>query len=246
MELHHRIMTIEGTIGRARTVDTCLLVWEVRRVTKLKVIIGVNQRQKGDSSEEVVRVGEVVVRLRELKTKVDRRGVPVEEDNLNLGLKVLRPVEKEVPGTRVYIRKYSTTMDDMIWARNGLVATVTRGEAVPVIQRRIVDLISLRSFLAFSYRIGRHGIRLCFLRADSGTIEKERLDFAWILIAKSALEVIKRKESLKVDDVIVEVQIMEEWGYALCEDACLLDEESEEVASHDDNAVEHGEMEASQ
>ncbi|GAU45884.1 hypothetical protein TSUD_401090, partial [Trifolium subterraneum] len=86
---------------------------------------------------------------------------------------------------------------------------------------------------------------MSFLRADSGTIEKERLDYARILIATSALGVIKRKESLLVDGVRVVVQIMEEWGYVLGEDACLFDEENEEVASHNDNEGEHSEMEAS-
>ncbi|GAU41268.1 hypothetical protein TSUD_349080 [Trifolium subterraneum] len=51
----------------------------------------------------------------------------------------------------------------------------------------------------------------------------------WVqLYATSALEVVKRRESLLVDGVMVEVQIMEEWGYTLGEDACLVDEECEE------------------
>jgi hypothetical protein len=265
-----------------------------------------NTLQKGADPEKEVRVGEVVIRLGERKKKVDRTGGPVEDDNQNLGVKVLRSVEKEVSGTSVYIRKYSTTVDDVKWAQNGMVASVKSGEAVPVIQRRIVDAgfnplvftplgadtVFIRSltendvvsvidstkeffslFLSHWERwekgvspskrgawVRLYGIRhawnelsfkLCtfdcgsFLRADRDTIEKERLDYDRIMIATSSLEVIKRKESLIVDGVMVEVQIMEEWGYALGEDACLFDEEREEVASHSDNAVEHGQMEAS-
>ncbi|MCI10631.1 sulfate transporter, partial [Trifolium medium] len=84
-----------------------------------------------------------------------------------------------------------------------------------------------------------------FLRADSCTIEKDRLDYARVLIATPALEVVNRAERLLVDGVMVEIQIMEEWGYTLGDDACLFEDESEEEASHYDNAVEHGDKEAS-
>ncbi|MCI96479.1 DUF4283 domain protein, partial [Trifolium medium] len=59
------------------------------------------------------------------------------------------------------------------------------------------------------------------------------------------MEVVNRAERLLVDGVMVEIRIMEEWGYALGEDVCLFEDESEEEASHYDNAVEHGDKEAS-
>jgi hypothetical protein len=49
-----------------------------------------------------------------------------------------------------------------------------------------------------------------FLRADSYTVEKDRLDFARILIATSSLVVVKRVERLLVDDTLIEVQVIEE------------------------------------
>ncbi|MCI75094.1 hypothetical protein A2U01_0096361, partial [Trifolium medium] len=42
-----------------------------------------------------------------------------------------------------------------------------------------------------------------------------------------------------------EVKIMEEWGYALGEDACLIEEGNASEASHSDNDEEHGDPEAS-
>ncbi|GAU34396.1 hypothetical protein TSUD_217360 [Trifolium subterraneum] len=83
-----------------------------------------------------------------------------------------------------------------------------------------------------------------FLRSDSCTIGKDRLDHARILIDTSALEVVKRAEKLLVDGVMVEIQSIEEWGYGLREDACLFYDESEEEASHYDNEVEHCDLDA--
>jgi hypothetical protein len=65
-----------------------------------------------------------------------------------------------------------------------------------------------------------------FLRADSYTDAKERLDFARVLIATSARAVVKQVEHLLVDGSLVEVQIIEEWGYELGDDACLLEDDT--------------------
>jgi hypothetical protein len=70
--------------------------------------------------------------------------------------------------------------------------------------------------------------RLCvfdcgrFLRADNYIVEKDRLDFARVLIATSSLAVVKRVERLLVDGAIVDVHVIEEWGYDLGDDAFLL------------------------
>jgi hypothetical protein len=53
-------------------------------------------------------------------------------------------------------------------------------------------------------------------------VDKDRLDFARVLIATSSLEVVKRVERLMVDDNVVDVQVIEEWGYDMGDDACLL------------------------
>jgi hypothetical protein len=60
------------------------------------------------------------------------------------------------------------------------------------------------------------------LRADSYTVEKDRLDFARVLIATSSLDVVKHVERLLVDDTVVDVQVVEEWGYDMGDDACIL------------------------
>ncbi|MCI40312.1 sulfate transporter, partial [Trifolium medium] len=52
-----------------------------------------------------------------------------------------------------------------------------------------------------------------FLRADSCSADKDRLDFARVLIATSDLEIVKTVETVLVDGSMVEVKIVEEWGY---------------------------------
>ncbi|MCI41847.1 sulfate transporter, partial [Trifolium medium] len=39
----------------------------------------------------------------------------------------------------VLMRNYRTVVDDVKWVQNGLVATIFNGEAVPVVQSRIMD-----------------------------------------------------------------------------------------------------------
>jgi hypothetical protein len=70
-----------------------------------------------------------------------------------------------------------------------------------------------------------------FLRPDSYTAAKERLDYARALIATSARAVVKKVEHLLVDGALVEVQIIEEWGYDLGDDACLLEDDTVSKAS---------------
>ncbi|KAK2362426.1 hypothetical protein QL285_087490 [Trifolium repens] len=70
-----------------------------------------------------------------------------------------------------------------------------------------------------------------FLRSGSYTTAKDRLDFARVLIATQELAVIKRVEQLLVDGSLVEVQIIEEWGFDLGDDACLIEDEVESKAS---------------
>jgi hypothetical protein len=70
-----------------------------------------------------------------------------------------------------------------------------------------------------------------FLRTDGYTAAKDRLDFARVLIATSAMAVIKKVEHLLVDGSLVGVQIVEEWGFELGDDACLLEEDTVSKAS---------------
>ncbi|MCH83074.1 sulfate transporter, partial [Trifolium medium] len=84
-----------------------------------------------------------------------------------------------------------------------------------------------------------------YMRADSCTVEKDGLDYARILIATPALEVVKSVEKLLVEGELIEVKIIEEWGMALGEDACLFDDEPESETYQSDNEAEHGDPEAS-
>ncbi|GAU46776.1 hypothetical protein TSUD_402880, partial [Trifolium subterraneum] len=73
-----------------------------------------------------------------------------------------------------------------------------------------------------------------FLRADSCSADKDRLDFAWVLIATHDLDIIKSVARVLVDGVLVEIKTVEEWGYAMGEDTCLFEEDTETTASQTD------------
>ncbi|GAU23620.1 hypothetical protein TSUD_386090 [Trifolium subterraneum] len=94
-----------------------------------------------------------------------------------------------------------------------------------------------------------HFFKLCVfycgrsLRADNFSVHRDRLDFARVLIATPDLEIIKRVETVLVDGTLTEIMIVEEWGYALGEDTCLFEDESEAEASQTDNEVEHDDPE---
>ncbi|GAU40819.1 hypothetical protein TSUD_398030 [Trifolium subterraneum] len=64
-----------------------------------------------------------------------------------------------------------------------------------------------------------------------------------VLIATSDLDIVKRTEKVLVDGVLVEIKIVEEWGYAMGEDSCLFEEESETEASHSDFGEGHADPE---
>ncbi|MCH79282.1 cysteine-rich receptor-like protein kinase [Trifolium medium] len=255
----------------------------------------------GGDSAGGVKIGDVMVQLGDNKDK---------EGTVGAKARVLRPVtdnrerqpEKEyAPDNSVLMRKYNTTSDDLQWAREGVVATVINGEAIPIIQNRIMDagfnelaiiplgadkvfvrtssemdvvsiLNGARDFfkLIFSawvrwdkevvpaqrgawvrlYGIPLHAwnesfFRLCvmdcgrFLRADSCSVDRVRLDYALVLLATSSLEVIKGEEKLLIDGELFEIKFFEEWGLALGEDSCLFDEDSDSKADHLAHAVEH-------
>ena len=74
-----------------------------------------------------------------------------------------------------------------------------------------------------------------YLKSDSVAIDKERLDFARVLIATSALEIINVVDTILVNGKLIEVKIVEEWGFNLGEDACLLDEENISDTSHSEH-----------
>jgi len=65
------------------------------------------------------------------------------------------------------------------------------------------------------------------LKVDDRTLEKERFDYALVLLSTASLEVINADVTLMVDDVLFDFHIIEEWGFNLGEDACLFDEDDD-------------------
>jgi hypothetical protein len=78
---------------------------------------------------------------------------------------------------------------------------------------------------------------------DSCSADKDRLDFARVLIATPALDIVTIIERVLVDGALVEIKIVEEWGYAMGEDTCLFEEENRSEASPTDDDVEYDEPE---
>lgn len=62
--------------------------------------------------------------------------------------------------------------------------------------------------------------------------DKERFDYARILLATSSLEVVNVVDKIMVDGVLLEVKIVEEWGFSLGEDACSLEDENDSESAH--------------
>jgi len=78
-----------------------------------------------------------------------------------------------------------------------------------------------------------------FLWVDNSTIAKDRFDYARVLLSTSSLEIINTIEKFLVDGMMVELKIIEEWGFSIGEDACLLDDDDESKMSHPDNNLDH-------
>jgi len=67
------------------------------------------------------------------------------------------------------------------------------------------------------------------LRIDDITLDRDRFDYARILVSTSSFDIIKQEASIVVDGVLFEFKIVEEWGFSLGEDACLLDDEASQA-----------------
>jgi len=63
-----------------------------------------------------------------------------------------------------------------------------------------------------------------FIHSDSCSVEKERLDYALVFIVTSSFEIINCSEALLIDGEM-KVNIIEEWGFNIGDDACLYDVE---------------------
>jgi len=63
-----------------------------------------------------------------------------------------------------------------------------------------------------------------FLRTDNCSLERERFDYARVLVSTPSLDIISVVDKLLIDGVLMEVKIVEEWGFSIGEDACLFEE----------------------
>ncbi|PNX71868.1 putative sulfate transporter, partial [Trifolium pratense] len=261
---------------------------------------------KGGSGDPgAVRVGHIEVPLGARKEIVARNIGQAKEGGPTSSTLTLPEAASKKKNSQIMMRSYSTEADDVSWAQNGIVATIIDGEAVPIVQSRIMDAgfndvvlipmgadkVFVRSVtgvdamvvvnnakeffqlifshwtrwdnLAQPYRRGAwvrlYGIplqawnvnffKLCvvecgrFLRLDNCSVEKERLDFARILIATTELESVNKVETVLVDGTQVEVRIVEEWGFNLGEDSCLFRDDGESETSQKDHAERQDDLE---
>ena len=67
------------------------------------------------------------------------------------------------------------------------------------------------------------------LRMDDITLDRDRFDYARILVATRSLDIINQVASIVVDGVPLEFKIIEEWGYSVGEDSCLVDDEASQA-----------------
>jgi len=70
-----------------------------------------------------------------------------------------------------------------------------------------------------------------YLRTDNCSLNRERFDYARVLIATTSIEVVNVSEKLIIDGELVSIKITEEWGFNFGDDVCLYDEEENSATS---------------
>ena len=78
-----------------------------------------------------------------------------------------------------------------------------------------------------------------FLRTDTCSLNRERFDYARVLISTSSLDVVNVSGTVLVDGEMVVIEMIEEWGFNICGDACLYDEDDKSVSPTQENAYIH-------
>jgi len=73
-----------------------------------------------------------------------------------------------------------------------------------------------------------------YLRTDGCTLNRERFDYARVLVATSSLDIVNVTDSILIDGVEVNIKMCEEWGFNLGDDTCLYDVEEGSNSSNDD------------
>ncbi|KEH25500.1 DUF4283 domain protein [Medicago truncatula] len=197
-----------------------------------------------------VRVGEVKIRL---LVEKEKGGVNAGRKELVGNFGVKSPVcLGQQPSIQKLVRCYRSTEEDLRWSRKGFTASVELiGFSFGVwlmlmlflFAHFFTDLVPwVKKVMSFQrgawlrlYGIPLHTwnenfFKLCvldygrYLRVDSGSVDRDRFDYARVLVAFSSFEIIQKKESILIDGVTVEVKILEEWGFNIGDDACLYEE----------------------
>lgn len=97
----------------------------------------------------------------------------------------------------------------------------------------------------FPYMLGTKLFSSCvldcgrYLRTDNVSLNKERFDYARILISTSSIDVVNVTEQILVDGVLLDIKIIEEWGFCLGDDVCLFEEDDKSVHSCPEGADIH-------
>jgi len=68
-----------------------------------------------------------------------------------------------------------------------------------------------------------------YLRTDTVSLNKERFDYASVLISTPSIDVVNMTEKLLVDGVLLDIKIIEEWGFCMGDDVCLREEDENYV-----------------
>lgn len=112
------------------------------------------------------------------------------------------------------------------------------------------NLIRERGAWVRIYRVPLHAWNLDFfklcvldcgrlLKVDDMTLDRDRFDFARVLLSTSSLQIINSEVRVMVDGVLFDFQIVEEWDFSLGEDACLFDDEENQDDDNFDELEKH-------
>ena len=82
----------------------------------------------------------------------------------------------------------------------------------------------------------------CLLRVDDCTVNRDRFDYARVLLSTTSLDIIHSGAQVLIDGVLFDLQIIEEWGHSLGEDSCLLDNEESVDDTISGTPEEHAEF----
>jgi len=67
-----------------------------------------------------------------------------------------------------------------------------------------------------------------YLRLDDTSLDKGRFDYARVLISTPSLDIVSCVDNLLIDGKLVEIKIIEEWGFNIGEVACLFEDDEDQ------------------